>query len=333
MDPQARTRLAAACHRYLAAQPWKLVGDDYLFGLHDRTGDRYGCAAVMGGAGIEFGLDVSLGEKGFTLLQKLLDEEMDYSTLKAKSSSITFSITDVAPASRAFKKAEPMLIEKKKVRAPKHGYLTGWRLVPGQEPRPLDSEEAFFLARCLEAVAELVETGRLGKEPNKDGTRTIFFNLTDEGGKLAIRQSYRRLDEADVAHPKVKPSPELMEKLKKRPRIDGRYLLSIFTPPATVQGGILWMALMLDERERPILAHAEHSFEAAALTVFEAFGGKLSIEGAPVGVPKELWTDSFPTFEALKDAMLDLEVRFVSKERIRELELKKHSLSDHLSAG
>lgn len=331
MDPQARSRLAAAAHRYLAAEPWKLVDDDYLFGLHDRTGDRFGCAAVMGSAGMEFGLDVSLGEKGFTLLQKLLDEEIDYSTLKTKSSSITFSITDAAPASRAYKKAEPMLIDKKKVSAPRRGYLTGWRLVPGQDLRPLDSEEALFLARCLEVVAELAVTGRLGTDPRKDGTRTLFFNLTDEAGKVTIRQSYRRLDEVDVAHPKVTPSSEILEKLKKRPRVDGRYLVSIFSPPGTVAGGTYWTALMLDENGRPILAHAEHTFEAAGLAVFEAFGGKATLKGAPVGVPKEVWVDSFPAFEALKDALLELEIRLVSKEGVPELERAKESLSDHLS--
>jgi hypothetical protein len=226
-----------------------------------------------------------------------------------------------------------MLIDKKKVLAPRRGYLTAWRLVPGQQPRPIDSEEALFLARSLEAVAELAETGRLGKDPRKDGARTLFFNLTEEDGRVTIRQSYRRLDETDVAHATVKLSAELVKKLASAPRVDGRYLLSIFSPPGSIQNAPFWMALMLDERERPILAHAEHTFEAAGLAVFEAFAGKVTLKGAPVGVPKEVWTDSFPTFEALKDGMLDLEIRFVSKTSIRELELAKQSLSDHMREG
>jgi hypothetical protein len=103
MDQQTSSRLTAAAHRYLAAAPWKLVDDEYLFGLHDRTGNRYGCAAVMGAAGIEFGLDVSLGEKGFTLLQKLLDDEIDYSTLRYMSTSLRHlpdGFTVLSPRSR-----------------------------------------------------------------------------------------------------------------------------------------------------------------------------------------------------------------------------------------
>ncbi|MBL4846150.1 MAG: hypothetical protein JKY65_11535 [Planctomycetes bacterium] len=77
MNHQARERLEAAARRFLDAKPWSAVGDEYLFGLHDRVNDRFGCVSVMGGAGLEFGLTVNLGAAGFELLQRLLDSQID----------------------------------------------------------------------------------------------------------------------------------------------------------------------------------------------------------------------------------------------------------------
>lgn len=90
MNLQTRERLQAAARRFLGTKPWTRVGDDYLFGLHDRDGDRFGCASVMGAAGIECGLTVNLGAAGFELLRRLQEDEIDYSTLLAQSSGISF---------------------------------------------------------------------------------------------------------------------------------------------------------------------------------------------------------------------------------------------------
>lgn len=338
MNPEARARLVAASRRYLAAEPWRFVGDDYLFGLHDRTAGRFGCAAVMGAAGMEFGLDVKLGAEGFALVEKLQAGELDYSIVLARSSGLAMTVTDAAPASRAFAKLRPITIDpEKKVRVgEKRGYLTGWRLVPGQHPRPLDSEEALVLSRFLEAVAELAEEGRLGKDSPRDGERWLFFNLTDEGEHLATRQSYRMLAEVNVQHPPVVLQPELLARLKSRPRVEGRYYLSVFCPPVTVGGGIAWTALLLDETGRPIFTESKPGFGAAALAALGAFEGKgCAVVGRPeISVPREIWTDSFPVYEAVKDALLALEVRVVCKaESVPEIERARESLSGFLAGA
>lgn len=337
MNPDARARLAAASRRYLAAEPWRCVGDDYLFGVHDRTAGRFGCAAVMGAGGMEFGLDVKLGAEGFALSEKVHAEELDHSTVMAKASGLAMSVTDAAPASRAFTRLRPFAIDpEKKVRVgAKRGYLTGFRLVPGQHPRPVDSEEGLVLSRFLEAVAELAEQGRLGKDAPRDGDRWLFFNLTEEEGRLATRQSYRRLAEVNVQHSPVALAPELLARLKGRPRLDGRYYLSVFCPPATVGGGIIWTALLLDEAGRPIFTESSHGFGDAALAALGAFEGKRRVvAGAPeISVPREIWTDSFPVYEAIKDALLALEVRLLCKEGVPELERAKASLSEFLTGA
>jgi len=143
VEPSARSGLAAAARRYLAAEPWEAVTDAYLFGIHDRASGRLGCAAVMGAAGLEYGLSLMLGAEGFALFRKLQEEELDYATMKARSSSMAFSVTkDVAPSSRAFRRLRPLLVDDAKVKAPVRGYLTGWRMLPGLRPRGLESEEA-----------------------------------------------------------------------------------------------------------------------------------------------------------------------------------------------
>src|SRR5947209_6142121 len=141
-------RLAAAARRFVAAAPWRLVDDRYVFGLSDAA--RFGAAIVLGAAEVEFGLDVKLGDVGFALLDRLHEAELDEATFVAKSDGLTFSISDAAPASRAFERLRPFLLAKEKVRAgARRGYLTGWRLLPGRVLRPLEEEDALFLARCL----------------------------------------------------------------------------------------------------------------------------------------------------------------------------------------
>ena len=78
---------------------------------------------------MEFGLDVKLGAEGFAVFEKLLAGELDLSTVLAKSSGLSMTLTDAAPASRAFQRLLPLAIDSKnKVRVgDRRGYLTGWR--------------------------------------------------------------------------------------------------------------------------------------------------------------------------------------------------------------
>lgn len=331
MTPSTRARLAAAARRFLAAEPWKAVTDAHLFGLQDRTGGQFGCASVMGGAGMEYGLSVALGAEGFSLFQKLQADELDLSLMKVKANCVSFKISNAAPASRAFERLRPLLVDAAKVKAPARGYLTGWRLLSGREPTGLDEEGALFLARCLEAVAELAETGRLGRDSLHDGARTLFYDLIEEGGALRLVQNYRQVEEVDVQHPPVKLPAPLLEVLKGRPRVDARYLATVFSPPCTIQGKPVWTALLLDEQGFAVPAGVSHDFGEAALGIFEVLAGKAKDERPSLGIPRELWTDSYSVFAALKDAMLELEISFLSREGLPELEDVKASLSDAMS--
>ncbi|MBL4846151.1 MAG: hypothetical protein JKY65_11540 [Planctomycetes bacterium] len=118
----------------------------------------------------------------------------------AQSSGISFLLSQHA------EEGQPLLVSEEPI-AREDGtpaYLTAWRFVPGQLPRPVDSEEALFLSRCLEAVADLAKKGKLGKAAARDGTRVLFYNLSElASGKIKTRMSYRRLDEVAVGHKPV----------------------------------------------------------------------------------------------------------------------------------
>lgn len=330
MNQQARERLQTAARRFLAARPWRAVGDDYLFGLHDRDGDRFGCASVMGAAGIEFGLTVNLGAAGFELLRRLHEDEIDYSTLLAQTSGVSFLFSQRGEGDH------PLQVSAKLV--PREGgapgYLTAWRFVPGQPPRALDSEEAQFLSRCLEAVADLAHDGKLGKAPAQAGSRVLFYDLSElKSGKVKTRQSYRRLDEVRVGHEPLELPPELLARLRGRERYQGRYQLTVFTPPVNVAGGLAWTTLVHDPEEDLILfVNSAHSFEASVSSAFEAIAaGQRAANAPPLRVPAEVWTDSFPVYQALKDVLAELEVPCVCKANgIPKLEALRASLSDYL---
>lgn len=133
MTPVARDRLKTAAHRFLAAEPWDLVDDDYLFGLTDGASGLSGCATILGAAGHEFGLNVALGEEGFTLLEKLVSGDLDNSLMKTKQNSVLFSITNAVPASREHAQLTPYILDKRKVKDPARGYLTAIRFVAARD--------------------------------------------------------------------------------------------------------------------------------------------------------------------------------------------------------
>lgn len=330
MNHQARERLLAAARRFVGAKPWSRVGDDYLFGLHDREGDLFGCACVMGAAGQEYGLTVNLGPAGFELLRRLQEDEIDYSTLLAQTSGISFLLSQRGEGEHPLRIGDDPIAREDG----SPGYPTAWRFVPGQPPRALDAEEALFLSRCLEAVADLAQKGKLGKAPARDGSRVLFYNLSElKSGKVKTRQSYRRLDEVQVGHEPVRLPDELLERLRKCERYPGRYQLTVFTPPVNVSGGLVWTALVHDPQEDLILfVNSAHSFEAAVLSAFEAIAaGQRTKNAPPLALPAEVWTDSFPVYEALKDVLTELEVRFLCKTNgIPKLEALRTSLCDYL---
>lgn len=336
MNAVSRARLATACRRYLAARPWRLADDNYPFGLHDRTGGQFGCASVLGVAGEEYGLSVLLGPTGFALLRRFLDGELDHSTIRAQASGVSFKISEAAPASRAFERLRPFVLDSAKVRVEdRRGYLTARRFVAGQPPRALDSEEGLFLARCLETVAALAESGRLGRESPHEDDRVLFYNVTDSVDHApAIRRSYRRLADVEVQPRPVVLSPAQLARLRARPRGEGRYLVSVFTPAAEVDGGLLWTSLIADERGRPLVVEGFTTFDDAAHAVFAAFDGETRSRGGDrrtLTVPREVWTDSFPVYQATKDALAELDVRVVCDEGLLELAALRAHLDEFLA--
>jgi len=175
-------------------------------------------------------------------------------------------------------------------------------------------------------VAALAEAGRLGVAPPRAGERTLVYEVSEEGDALRVEEAYQRIEEVDVQHPPVRLSEDLRARLRRRPRTDARYLLTIYSPPIDVAGRSMWSALLLDASERRTVAQPGSGFEEAALGVFERLA-----DGAGEGIPREVWTDSYPVFAALKDAWLELEVRFGSQEEIPELEAARASLDDFLT--
>jgi len=175
-------------------------------------------------------------------------------------------------------------------------------------------------------VAALAEAGRLGVAPARDGEGTLVYEVGEEGGALRVEEAYRRIEEVDVQHPPVRLSEDLLARLRRRPRVDARYLLAIYSPPVDLAGRSVWTALLLDASGRPVVTQPGSGLEETALGVFERLA-----DGAGAGIPREVWTDSYPVFAALKDAWLELEVRFGSRPELPELEAARASLDDFLT--
>ncbi|MEW6746576.1 MAG: hypothetical protein AB1486_27875 [Planctomycetota bacterium] len=334
-EAAAFKRLQKAALHFFEVKPWRQVDDTYSIGLHDRVSGIEGIAVVLGNAGIKYGLSVQIGLKGYDLLRKMRDSELDHSSMLARSDAVSLCLF----SEQAVRKSETNwpIIGLPTIAADRGhaGLPVAFRLSPGRRPQPLDERDALFLARCLEAVSRLVVEDRL-REPAADGERVAFYNIhEDEEGALTLRKSWRTITEVSSETPTVHLDEAQKKRLLARPRHRGRYLVTIFVPPASVEGRIVWTTLLVDAESELVLAcRAEKTFDDAARVVLRAFEGKeRAVTPAPVKLPRELWTDSYPVFEALKDAMADLRVRFLCREEIPELTNVKNSLSEFLTRG
>lgn len=328
MDAPEQARLRAAARCFAATAPWRFVADDWHFGVDDRASGLFGCACIMGNAGIAHGLVVQLGAAGFALLDRVLQSEVDPSTYGVRSDALCLIVSGAVPREGRFLLSpgaasidddEPSLVV--------------YRLVPGRVPRALEAAEAAFLARCLEAVADLAARGRLGRGPARAGDRVRFFLLREgPGGKLVVRSTWRRIPAAPVERRPIAVPEDAIRRLAGRVRYRGAYLLSIFCPPANVRGAVPWATLLYHpEKDAILYLRVFDAFEAAAVAVFEALEGKERAPGAPpVRVPEEIWTDSFPVYEALKDALTRIGTRLGCREAIPDLARLRTSLADFL---
>lgn len=83
----------------------------------------------------------------------------------------------------------------------------------------------------------------------------------------------------------------------------------------------MWTAALHDPAvDRVLFVDSAHTFEQAALSVFEALAAGEGTRGTRSRLPTEGWTDSFPVYEALEDALASLEVSLLCREGLTHLE-------------
>ena len=292
-----------------------------------------GCASILGAAGQEFGLNLALGAEGFSLHEQLTSGELDNSVLRVRMDSLLFSICNATPASREHARLVPHMLETRKVKSPVRGYLTAMRLLPARDPRVPGADEGLFLARCLEAVAELTETGRLGTDAPRQGELRLFFELTETSGALTIGSSYREVASVSLDHEPVELPETLVARIRPRPRTSERYLLSVFTPPGSIRGAAFWGAMLMDDHRQILLLDAAEDFAAAARLVFQAFAGLNETGERNIPVPHQVWTDSRQVLKALSPALRQVGVQLVQVEEIPEIEDAMRSLGDFMRRG
>jgi hypothetical protein len=150
--------LFEAADRYVAAQPWRTMGDAEAFGVYDAESGRSGWCVALGQQGEHFGLGFYQELQGLQQLRRILtskgksffDDFDNIATMNVlnynwapKNELDPYDLDILKQSGRHFKGAKML-----------HQF-TSYR--PGYSPWPLDGVEALFMIRGLEAGMLMAE--------------------------------------------------------------------------------------------------------------------------------------------------------------------------------
>lgn len=335
MTPDARHRLEVAAERYLQAEPWQKISADDEVGLHDRGTGLFG-RAVIRGPRHGCGLSVFLGEEGFALIEQRSEGELDASLFKSRVDALAFTITS---RGRAVVRESEMAIHPRWVQTPAPGHLVAFRCEPNRLGRSLETAEAMALARFLMVTAELAERDLVPRDSARcPSDHRLMYEVDEHEQGLTFRRRWRARVPVDLSYPRLELSPELLSRLRALPRVEGRYLASVFTPRVYRrhrEGGELWTGMVVDPHHPhvPILLEFGKDFTTVVSRVFTEWGEGQHPLGGVLGLPRELWVDSFPVYRALESAAADLGIRLMSQDRQPQLQEAKEVMVAMMFSG
>ena len=163
LDPGPWMNLYEAARAFNGLQPWRLLGDDQVFGVMDPKSGRMGYCCVLGALDELFALSVYRGAIGYDCYKKTRDADSDADIDDA------MSIADILMAE--FVDWEEVHKEDKAAMRRAGAGFSGPNMFPvfrstkpGRIPWHIDDAEAFYLSAALKrgsAVFAAVSTGAL----------------------------------------------------------------------------------------------------------------------------------------------------------------------------
>lgn len=238
-------KLAEALADFREEKPWEKIYDSRPFGIRDEETGLWGCASVLGCAGEEFGLSISFGAEGFTIIHRLINDEIDKDSFMYELDGLLASFEEegaVQPGTAGFYDV---------FRLPGKGKNTAvvWSKQKGGYARKLNDNQARFLTRALRAVLILFRRGSL--EPDKIGmtdSSLPMFTITGKLPDLDITESRETIGHFKKSVPKFKLTPRLAGDIQAMP-VKSRYLAGLWTMPYSVKGSLARAVFIYDEQE------------------------------------------------------------------------------------
>jgi hypothetical protein len=150
--------LVRTAYRVLEASPWEILDDNHNFGVEDPESGEVAYVSVIGSGGIQRGVAVYPGTKGFeTLLFTQLDampQERDDALLLIRSIGCMFDEPrELSPDDRKLLRDAGV-----QVRGPLAPSFVSY--LPGYEPWALDAAEARLITHVMEQTLVVVEEFR-----------------------------------------------------------------------------------------------------------------------------------------------------------------------------
>lgn len=180
-----------AADRFYIEAPWKIMENEWIFGVENPITKQIGWCSVMGNASMEYGLCVNRGARGFKALTCMLNEvEPEEMMPYLDSLNMTFEHSD-------FLESKDLTVIKDLGISGKYKETQKWprfrAYLPARYPWQPDYDEAVFLRDAIEQAIEVACIARRDLNVLVQGSpdRFLVRTKTDSSGNAEWKNEYK----------------------------------------------------------------------------------------------------------------------------------------------
>ena len=297
-------------------KPWDMVGNEDIFGLYIKGQNQLYFVCIMGSGGIEYGLLLMQGWKGYLALADASSCDIDHDTLTNASHLLSVSLCrkdELPPGFTSYyKRYDPYFNYSRK-----YFYWISAK-EPGKVFRPPKDDEAQILYLYIKAIIELTAKGQLQPQTFKKTNKIRIFDIILENNDIQIISRYENIMIPKPLLKTVNIDEETLKQLKSLPRLPTIYNMAAPSGMVAIKDIIPRIFFIHDEKTDIILImqaiYEENLIEDAFNLLKDVFLGKNFLKLK--GLPKEIRMDSRLLYDSFKEILASLEIRVVCVEHI-----------------
>lgn len=300
-------------------KPWNTVDNENIFGIYLKDSERLYFVSIMGSSGMEYGVILMQGWKGYHALANTPTNDIDHDTMVNASHFLSVSLCRRDELPKGFAAYNKKYAVNLGTAKPLY-----WIAAkdPGKVFHPPKDSEAEILYFCLKTIAELTRKNMLQPEDFIRGKEIRIFDVIRENETVQITGRYERIKTSETENLTFEADEKTLSQLKLLPRLPTVYNMAAPSGLIAIRQTMPRVVIIHDDLANVILvmqvASEKRIKEGAFRILKEVFLGKNFLKVK--GLPQEIRTDSRFLYDSFKQVLASLGVRMICVEFIPRIE-------------